>query len=155
MEPGRTSGVRFPPPLYFLIPLALSVATEFLFPAQRLLPPLVAGVVGGAFLGLGISFAVSAVIAMRQAGTSPIPVEPSTALVTNGPYRFTRNPMYLGMTLAYLGIAIWTQAIWAFVYLPLVLLAVRRSVIDREEMYLEQRFGEPYLRYRAKVRRWL
>jgi protein-S-isoprenylcysteine O-methyltransferase Ste14 len=155
MEPGSTSGVRFPPPLYFLIPLALSVATELLFPAQRLLPSLVAGCVGGALLGLGISFAVSAVATMRQAKTSPIPVKPSTTLVTNGPYRFTRNPMYLGMTLVYVGIAVWAQAIWAFVYLPLVLLAVSRSVIDREERYLAQRFGEPYLQYRAKVRRWI
>jgi protein-S-isoprenylcysteine O-methyltransferase Ste14 len=155
MEPGSTSGVRFPPPLYFLIPLTLSVATELLFPAQRLLPSIVAGCVGGALLGLGISFAVSAVATMRQAGTSPIPVKPSTTLVTNGPYRFTRNPMYLGMTLVYVGIAVWTQAIWAFVYLPLVLLAVSRSVIGREERYLTQRFGEPYLQYRSKVRRWI
>jgi protein-S-isoprenylcysteine O-methyltransferase Ste14 len=155
MDPRATSGVRFPPPLYFLIPLVLSVATEYLFHSQHLLPPLIAACVGAAFIAVAVAFIASARVTMMRAGTSPIPFKPTTALVTGGPYRFTRNPMYVGMTLMYAGIAVWTQAIWAFVYLPIVLLAIRRLVIAREERYLTEKFGEVYLSYCKQVRRWI
>ena len=155
MDAKATSGVRFPPPLYFLIPLLLSVATEFLFPAQRFLPSLAAACIGAALIALAVAFASSALVTMRRAGTSPVPVTPTRALVTGGPYRFSRNPMYVGMTLAYVGVATWTQAVWAFVYLPIVLLAIRRLVIDPEERYLTAKFGEVYVRYCQQVRRWL
>jgi protein-S-isoprenylcysteine O-methyltransferase Ste14 len=155
VDPQATSGVRFPPPLYFLLPLLLSIATQLLFPAQHLLPSLVAAVLGAAMIALGAAFVVTAWVTMRRAGTSPIPTEPSRALVTGGPYRYTRNPMYLAMTLLYVGIAVWTQAIWAFAYLPLILFTVRRRVIDREETYLAAKFGEPYEEYRRQVRRWI
>jgi protein-S-isoprenylcysteine O-methyltransferase Ste14 len=155
MDDKATSGVRFPPPLYFLIPLLLSVATEKLLPAQPLLSPLVAAGIGAALIALGIAFAVSGAVTQKRAGTTPVPIKPTTALVTGGPYRFTRNPMYLGMTFAYVGVAVWTQAVWAFVYLPIILLAIRRLVIAREESYLTEKFGDAYLRYCSQVRRWI
>jgi protein-S-isoprenylcysteine O-methyltransferase Ste14 len=155
MDAQPTSGVRFPPPLYYVIPLVLSVATEWLFPAQRFLSPLLAACIGAALLALAVAFASSALVTMRRAGTSPVPLTPTSALVTGGPYRVTRNPMYLGLTLGYAGVAIWTQAVWAFVYLPIVILAVRRVVIDREERYLTARFGDAYVDYSRQVRRWI
>ncbi len=155
MDPQATSGVRFPPPLYFVLPLLLSIATELLFPALRLLPPLVAAVAGGFLVALGLAFLSSAFVTMRRAGTSSNPTIATRALVTGGPYRYTRNPFYLAYTLIYAGVAVWTQSIWAFAYLPLVLYTVRRQVIDREEAYLGAKFGETYERYVQRVRRWI
>ena len=83
------------------------------------------------------------------------PYEPTTALVTEGPYCFTRNPLYLGLTLTYGGISALANALWATLLLPFVLVVMRRGVIDREERYLERAFGEEYIRYKARVRRWI
>jgi protein-S-isoprenylcysteine O-methyltransferase Ste14 len=82
-------------------------------------------------------------------------MRPTTALVTSGPYRLTRNPMYLGMAFLYAGLALSFGVTWSLAFLPLVLLAVDRLAILREEHYLEAKFGEEYRRYKARVRRWL
>lgn len=76
-------------------------------------------------------------------------------MVTNGPYRFTRNPMYLGFTLLYLGAAFWVNTAWPVILLPLVLAVMHYGVIVREEAYLERVFAEEYRTYRQRVRRWL
>ena len=83
------------------------------------------------------------------------PTRPATRLVTDGPYRFTRNPMYLGMAGAYIGIAVATGVLWALALLPVVVILMDRLVIPREERHLAQTFGEEYERYRGRVRRWL
>ena len=158
MDVQATSGVRFPPPLYYVIRLlVLSVATEWLFPAQRTFRRTAPAACyrSGTPSRWRLAFAITALVTMRRAGTSPVPITPTSALVTGGPYRVTRNPMYLSLTLGYVGVAIWTQAVWAFVYLPVVILTVRRLVIDREERYLTLRFGQAYVDYSRRVRRWL
>jgi protein-S-isoprenylcysteine O-methyltransferase Ste14 len=76
-------------------------------------------------------------------------------MVVEGPYRVTRNPIYLAFTLLYAGITVLVNALWAALLLPFVLAIMRRGVIDREERYLERRFGDDYLRYKARVRRWI
>ena len=76
-------------------------------------------------------------------------------MVVRGPYRFTRNPMYLGLVCITAGLALLTNALWPLILLPIVIVIVRRAVIDREEHYLTAKFGEEYLRYKARVRRWL
>lgn len=91
----------------------------------------------------------------RDASTSIVPVRPSTALVTSGPYQLTRNPMYVGMAFLYAGLALLLGVIWALALLPAVLLAVDRIAIAREESYLEAKFGAEYRAYRDRVRRWL
>ena len=91
----------------------------------------------------------------RRAGTAIPPWEPSTALVTTGVYGLSRNPIYLGMILIYVGIAFVFAASWAFLLLLPVLVALQIEVIRREETYLERRFGEAYRHYRQEVRRWL
>jgi protein-S-isoprenylcysteine O-methyltransferase Ste14 len=82
-------------------------------------------------------------------------MRPSSALVVSGPYRFTRNPMYLGMTLMTVAIALWLNTWWVIVLLVPALLVIQRFVIAREERYLHRRFGAEYDAYTRQVRRWL
>ena len=76
-------------------------------------------------------------------------------MVTQGPFQYTRNPAYLSMTIIYTGISSLVNALWAILLLPVALLVIQRGVIEREERYLERKFGEEYIRYKAQVRRWI
>ena len=91
---------------------------------------------------------------MRRAGASLRPNEPTSSLVVEGPYRSSRNPIYLSFTLFYGGITALANSLPSALLLPFVLFVMRRGVIEREERYLERIFGEEYLRYIARVRRW-
>ena len=92
---------------------------------------------------------------LRHAGTPANPYKPVSNVVTEGPFRYTRNPAYLSMAMIYTGIAALANALWAMLLLPGALLVIQRGVIEREERYLERTFGEEYLRYKALVRRWI
>jgi len=81
--------------------------------------------------------------------------EPTTTIVDTGPYRFTRNPIYLAMLLGLIGLAIALNSLWLLLTLVPFVLVIRYGVVAREEAYLERKFGEDYRRYRARVRRWL
>jgi len=153
-ERPDTAGVPFPPPLLFAGGLACGWLLNLLFRIE-VLPPMVARVAGITLIGLGVLLALTAVFVFRRAGTNVRPDRPVTALVFAGPYKFTRNPMYVSLTAVYLGAAIWMQSLWALFLLPAVLIAIRRKVIAREEAYLERRFGAEYTSYKALVRRWL
>ncbi len=142
-----------PPPLIYALPLLAGLLLNH-FRHQAVLPPRWAHVRGPLSVLLGF-IGLPAVIAFRRAGTNPQPWKPATALVVTGPYRLSRNPMYVGFTLLYLGISLWVNTLWPLIFLPIVLLVMRRGVISREEAYLERRFGESYRAYRARVRRWL
>jgi protein-S-isoprenylcysteine O-methyltransferase Ste14 len=142
------------PPLLYLAGLGIGLALELAFPIDG--PPTavriavaLAGVAASALLDVG------AMRRFERAGTEVIPFKPTSALVTDGPYRITRNPMYVGMACLYVAIAVGFSLIWALFLLPLVLIAVDRLVIAKEEPYLERLFGEPYLDYKRRVRRWL
>lgn len=146
-------GLPFPPPVLYAVPLALGLLLQRRVPAAFLPRPL-AMPLGILFLVLGmVGFA--AIAAFRRARTSPNPWRPTTAIVTDGPYRFTRNPMYLGFTLLYLGTTCWVNSLWPLLVLPVILILMQRMVIEREERYLETRFGEEYRSYRSRVRRWI
>ncbi len=149
----RTAGVLAPPPLIYAGPLAVGLLLNR-WHVVRLLPARLAAPVGIALLLLGL-IAVPAVLAFRRMNTSPEPWKPTTAMVTTGPYRLTRNPMYLGFTLLYLGTTCWVNTVWPLILLPLVLVTMHYGVITREETYLERLFGEEYLTYKRRVRRWL
>ena len=82
-------------------------------------------------------------------------MRPTRTIVVKGPYRFTRNPMYVALSVAYLGIALIINSVWSLVFLPFVVLLVDRYVIHREESYLVRKFGTEYDAYRGRVRRWL
>ena len=92
---------------------------------------------------------------MRSAGTPISPEEPVSNLVTGGPFRYTRNPGYLSMAMIYAGLACLANALWAILLLPATLLVIQHGVIEREERYLKRKFGEEYLRYKARVQRWI
>ena len=144
-----------PPPLLYLAALVIGWLLQWVFPISVLPPgpaPLAAGVV---VLALGIVLLFGAVSIMRRAGTSPNPTQPTTAIVTTGPFRYTRNPIYLGFTLICVGIAIAANNLWVLPPLLVVLVIMTRMVIPGEERYLEQKFGSAYTDYVARVRRWL
>jgi protein-S-isoprenylcysteine O-methyltransferase Ste14 len=148
-----TSGVRVPPPLFYIAGFLIGVALEVAFPIDG--PPV--GVrIAGAVIGVALWLALdgAAMLFFRRAGTSMIPFNPTTALVTTGPYRFTRNPMYLGMAFLYVGLALALGVIWALLTLPVVIAAVDQLVIALEEGYLVRKFGDPYCDYMRRVRRW-
>lgn len=113
-------------------------------------------IVAAVTLGLaGVLLAVSALLAFRRAHTTPNPYGESTAIVAGGPFRYTRNPMYLALTLLYTGMAFALNAPLTLLLLPLALVAMHHGVIRREENYLEQKFGDEYRQYKARVRRWI
>jgi protein-S-isoprenylcysteine O-methyltransferase Ste14 len=119
------------------------------------LPSTVARPVGAAFIVVGAGLLGTFVQAFGRARTPVDPYTPSQAIVTDGPYRLSRNPGYLGMALAYAGIAVVANAPWALVPLPVAIAVIDRGVIAREERYLERKFGSRYTDYRRRVRRWI
>jgi protein-S-isoprenylcysteine O-methyltransferase Ste14 len=149
-----SAGVIAPPPLVYLAGLALGFGLEALLPGASL-PAVVEWGVGGLLIVAGVTLLLSFNTAFSRRGTAVEPWKPTTAIVTTGPYRLTRNPAYLGMALLYVGIALMSEALWVLVPLPVVLVAIDRGVIALEERYLERKFGREYLDYRARVRRWI
>ena len=149
-----TAGVIAPPPVLFAGTLALALLLGRRRPA-RLLPPRIARPLGVGLLASGFALGGWAARTMLRAGTPLDPAEPVTAIVTAGPYQYSRNPIYVGMTLVYLGAAALANSRWPVIALPALLQVVQRGVITREERYLERRFGDEYRRYQAGVRRWL
>jgi protein-S-isoprenylcysteine O-methyltransferase Ste14 len=150
---ARGPNVVAPPPLLYAVPWLGGLLLDRLLP----LPPVPLGVrlVGLALMAAGIGLAGWFIWTMRRAGTPVDPREAPTALVTEGPFRHTRNPAYVAFTLTYSGLSLLTSILWPLLLLPLVLLAVDRGVIQREERYLEKQFGSSYRQYRHRVRRWL
>lgn len=98
---------------------------------------------------------VSAFAAFRRAHTTLIPNRPATAFVTSGPYHWTRNPMYLGLALLYLAVALWMNNWWVVLLLVVVLFVIQTAVIAREERYLRAAYPSEYAAYCTRVRRWL
>lgn len=147
-------GVVAPPPLIYAGALSAGLLAKALYPVG-FLPRAVARALGWPLLGAGLLLGILGFRALRNAGTNVDPYEPATRLVTGGPYRFTRNPLYLGLTLVYGGITTLANSLWAALLLPFVLIIMRQGVIEREERYLERTFGEEYVLYKTRVRRWL
>jgi protein-S-isoprenylcysteine O-methyltransferase Ste14 len=150
---SETVGAHLPAPLVFAGLFAIGVALNKFFPHMGFIGPvravgLAVAIIG--FAGVGLP----GIIALRRAGTSPNPNQPTTALVVTGPYRFTRNPLYLSMALIYAGIAFIAVSAGALVLLPVAMAIVNRNAM-LEEAYLERRFGETYRAYKARVRRWV
>ena len=151
---GDIAGVVAPPPLLYLAAIAVGVILQLLV-RVTVVPPRLAVVLGAPLVLGALVLGAKAMREFQRAGT-PVPTrEPTVALVTTGPYRFSRNPIYLSMSILHLGIAIWANSAWLLLTLAAVLIVMSRGVIAREERYLERRFGKPYLDYKAAVRRWL
>lgn len=156
MPPDRDHpGVIAPPPLLFAGALAASLLIDLLLIRLPTGLPCAARIAVAALeLAGAAALMTSALVGLRRAGTNVEPWRPSTALVTTGVYRFTRNPIYLAMTLTYLAVALAADSLVALLLLAPLLLAVRLGVIAREERYLDAKFGEEYRRYKGAVRRW-
>jgi protein-S-isoprenylcysteine O-methyltransferase Ste14 len=154
MSEADAPKVRIFPPLVYLAGLAIGhLANRWL--TVDAVPVHGAWIVGGTLLVLGLGLIASAMTNFTRAGTTIPPDRASSSLVIAGPYKFTRNPMYVCMAIAYLGLAIADRSLGSLILLPVVLLIIRRAVIANEEAFLERRFGSAYTDYKAKVRRWL
>lgn len=150
----ETAGVVAPPPLIYAAGLLVGWIFERAVPAA-VLPPAWQRGIGWTLIAVGLAGVIWAIIAMARVRTSVNPYAPTSAIATSGPYRFSRNPIYLFDVLIYLGACALINSLWPLVLLPAVIWVMRIGVIDREERYLERRFGERYLRYKRSVRRWI
>ena len=146
--------VRVVPPLIYVLIFGLGLLFHQMMPLT-FLPAVPAQVAALMFLGGGVLLLGWSNILFRRAHTSLVPIKPTTALVVGGAYRLTRNPMYLGLLCVYIALALWFGVVWAILLMPVVVLAVQRMAIVKEERYLEQKFGETYRQYKAHVRRWI
>jgi len=145
--------IALPPLLYggtFLVGLAL----HLLWPVH-LLSAVPARVAGAVFVLASGVIARWAERAMQRAGTNILPTRPTTTIVSDGPYQFTRNPLYVASTGLFIGLTLLLNSLWPLLLLPPLLALVEWGVIRREERYLERKFGDAYLAYKSRVRRWL
>jgi protein-S-isoprenylcysteine O-methyltransferase Ste14 len=142
------------PPLLFVSAIALGTVLQVLWPIhlRAALSVRMAGVIP---VVMGITFIISAKRGMRRLGTNVRPDRPTTAIVNDGPYRFTRNPIYLGGSLVYLGVALLLNVFWPLPAFVPFLILLDWGVVKREELYLERKFGDVYLNYKQSVRRWI
>jgi protein-S-isoprenylcysteine O-methyltransferase Ste14 len=151
-----SAGIRVPPPLIFAGTLLLGLAIGRMVGRPGIpLADRLGHDIGIVALVLGAAIVLSALGLFRRAGTDAKPWKRSSALVTEGVYRRSRNPMYLGMALLYAGAALMLDSMATLLLLIPLVIVIDREVIDREEAYLEARFGERYRLYKAAVRRWL
>jgi protein-S-isoprenylcysteine O-methyltransferase Ste14 len=151
------AGVRVVPPLVHVAAMVLGFLLQWLWPARLAHE---SGIVlfrwlAAALLLLGAWLVASAIRGFRDARTSLVPVRPTTALVLRGPYRYTRNPMYLGLLLVSVAITFAANALWPLLLLPAVIVIINREVIVREEKYLSRKFGGEYEVYKRRTRRWI
>lgn len=152
--PKDSAGVLFPPPLIYVIGFVAGYLAHRARPVA-LVPGGSGRLVGWVVVGLGVLLTVSALLTFVRARTAINPNKATMVIVPHGPYRFTRNPMYLGWVVMYLGAVLIANTPWPLVFLPGVVWVVDRMVIAREEGYLERKFGDVYRAYRARVRRWI
>jgi protein-S-isoprenylcysteine O-methyltransferase Ste14 len=143
------------PPVALALAILGSLAAERLI-ALPFLPEYVPTAwTGVAVLASGLALGAWAIATLRRAGTRVETTQPTTTVVTSGPYRFTRNPIYVGMLAVLIGLAIALNTAWLLVALAPFYPVIRFGVIAREEAYLERKFGETYRSYKSRVRRWL
>ena len=148
MRDADNSGVKVPP-------LLLGLALHFVNPLPFLPTVLLQLVIGIPIMFLAGVLVISAVVTMRRANTTFSLYKESTALVTQGPFRFSRHPAYLAAGVLYLGIGVAVNALWVVLLLPVPVVVITLTAMRSEEAYLERKFGAEYLGYKARVRRWL
>src|SRR5688572_6505172 len=155
-NPPDHAGVRVPPPLIFFGLVVIGPLVDRLFGIAPLhIAQPLRSVMVLLLVAAGLMIVLAAIRNFARAGTRVEPWAPSSAIVSDGIYRFTRNPMYVGMALVVLGLALIIGSSASIVMVGLAMLIVDLFVIRREEAYLEAKFGDEYRDYRARVRRWL
>jgi len=154
-DTADTAQVLVRPPLVWALAAIVGVALSWLVPLPFVPVAVPAAWFGGAVFALALALFAWAVAIMTRAGSNVPTNMPSISIVDSGPYRFTRNPIYLAMMLSLIGLAIAFDSVWSLVALVLFFLVIRYGVVAREEAYLERKFGDVYRSYRARVRRWV
>jgi protein-S-isoprenylcysteine O-methyltransferase Ste14 len=148
------ANVRLVPPLVYAVPLLLLWLLDRAVPL-RMPDGAARAVVGWVLVVGGITLTLSAAATFRRKGTTLLPHHAVSTFVTSEAYRFTRNPMYVGMTVAYLGGCLVIGSWWPLLGLPVIVVVIDRLVIVREETYLHSRFGADYAAFCARRRRWI
>ena len=154
MTAQASTGWHVLPPVYFLAALILMALMHYQLPGAQIIgEPF--RYLGAVLVAAGLVWVSWAALLFRRAGTAIRPYQPSTALVIVGPYRVTRNPMYLAMVVILLGTGILLGSAVPFIVVPAFAVLIERLFIRMEESVLETAFGQAYREYQAKVRRWL
>ena len=149
-------GVRFPPPFVYAAGILIGWLLHRWWPLPMTAPDsLPRELAAFVFIAIWLALMLSAFAVFRRVRTAIIPNKPARAVVTGGPYRFTRNPMYASLVALYLGLTLVLNSWWPFFLLPLVVVVIQQAVIAREERYLSGAFPDEYAAYRRRVRRWL
>lgn len=153
----EVAGVVAPPPVIYGSALALGLLLHRVVPL-RVMDGHRAGArrrLGLLMVAAGLFPALWAALTMFRHGTNPEPSHPVVSLVVDGPYQYSRNPIYLALTTSYMGAGLVAGTLWHVVLLPVLMTVMERGVVRREEVYLARRFGDEYKDYAARVRRWL
>jgi protein-S-isoprenylcysteine O-methyltransferase Ste14 len=150
-----TAQVIIRPPLAWGLAVIAGIALDWLVPLPFLPADLPAGWLGAMVFVLAVALFAWAIVTITTAGSNVPTNRPTTTIVEAGPYRFTRNPIYVGMFLGLIGLAIAFDNLWLVMMLVPFALVIRYGVVAREEAYLERKFGDVYRGYRSRVRRWL
>jgi protein-S-isoprenylcysteine O-methyltransferase Ste14 len=153
-KPLDNPGVIAFPPLIWLVNAVISVVVH-LFVRLPIMKYSICLVCGMVFIILAPTLALSALRTMKAAGTNVHPSEPALTLVRGGPFRFTRNPMYLALCLVQIALGFFLNDWITLLFVVPLAFILRNGVILREERYLTAKFGEPYLQYKREVRRWI
>jgi protein-S-isoprenylcysteine O-methyltransferase Ste14 len=145
------------PPIIYLVAIAVSVLLNVFYPLPWFAQPLsdIFFAIGWLMIAAFVALNISAIRAMRRAGTTVRPDRGTDHLVTDGPFGFTRNPLYLAGTMLILGIGLVSGIVWFLLLAILAAFAVQKLAIEREEGHLQARFGKTYLDYASRVRRWI
>jgi len=154
-DTADTAQVIIRPPLAWGLAVVAGLALDWVVPLRFVPAALPARWLGAIVFALALALGVWAIVTITGAGSNVPTNRPTTAIVESGPYRFTRNPIYLGMMLVLIGLAIAFDNLWLLLVLVPFALVIRYGVVAREEAYLERKFGDAYRGYRARVRRWL
>ena len=153
---GDKARVIFPPPLMFFIALGAAAGMEYVLPLRLQAGPwLPRIVVGAALLVTAGVFAVSSIVVLTRNHTPFDPARPTKKIITSGPFRFSRNPMYLSLLLSLVGLAALICSVWFLVLVPFLWVALDYGAVRPEERYLIEKFGDTYRKYMRDVRRWL
>jgi protein-S-isoprenylcysteine O-methyltransferase Ste14 len=151
----NTANVIIRPPIAWVVAVLAALAVNWLMPVPFVPAEVPAGWLGAMVFALALALFAWAIATITRAGSNVRTSLPTTTIVDIGPYRFTRNPIYLAMVLGLIGLAIAFNSLWLLLTLVPFALVIRYGVVAHEEAYLERKFGDVYRRYRASVRRWL
>ena len=154
-DTAATAQVIIRPPLAWALAVIAGLALNWLVPLPFLPVDLPAGWLGAIVFVFALALVAWAIVTITRAGSNVPTNLPTTTIVESGPYRFTRNPIYLGMFLGLIGLAFAFRNLWLLMMLVPFALVIRYGVVAREETYLERKFGDVYRGYRLRVRRWL